>query len=65
MSKKCLYCQIELPDESVIDFCEKCGKRVWGDKMFNAIVQNMENARSNGDLCKPGTISNFSSEFQV
>ena len=50
MSKKCIYCGCEIPDEVVIDFCEKCGKNVWGEKMFNAIVQNMENAHENGDL---------------
>jgi len=51
MSKKCIYCNKEISDESVIDFCESCGKGVWGEKMFNAIVQNMETARENGDLC--------------
>lgn len=51
MVKKCIYCGAEISGESVIDFCEKCGKNVWGEKMFNAIVQNMETARENGDLC--------------
>ena len=49
--KKCIYCGEEIPQESVIDFCEKCGKNVWGEKMFKAIVENMEKARDNGDLC--------------
>ena len=70
MVKKCLYCREELPGESVIDFCEGCGKKVWGDKMFNAIVSNMEDARDRGDLChinntcelqsEPGSFNNFS-----
>ena len=51
MVKKCLYCQAELDDTCVIDFCEKCGVNVFGRKMFNTIVQNMENAREKGDLC--------------
>ena len=51
MTKKCIYCSAEIADESVIDFCEKCGKGVWGEKMFNAIVENMNNAKEKGDLC--------------
>ena len=39
-----------ISEESVIDFCENCGKDVWGDKMFNAILSNMNNARNKGDL---------------
>jgi len=50
MNKKCIYCKAEIPEESVIDFCPKCGIGVWGEKMFNAIVKNMEDARSRGDL---------------
>ena len=50
MSKKCIYCSKEISQESVIDFCSNCGKGVWGEKMFNAIVKNMEEARSKGDL---------------
>ncbi len=49
--KKCMYCKAEISDDCVVDFCEVCGKRTWGDKMFNAIIENMENARDNGDLC--------------
>jgi len=50
MNKKCIYCKEEIPGESVIDFCSRCGIGVWGEKMFNAIVKNMEEARSKGDL---------------
>ena len=56
MVKKCIYCGAEVSDSSVIDFCEKCGKGVWGEKMFNAIVKNMETARANGDLCHDNVI---------
>ena len=51
MVKKCVYCGVEISDESVIDFCERCGKGVWGEKMFKTILKNMEDARRNGDLC--------------
>ena len=50
MHKKCIYCEGLIPVESVVDFCGTCGKGVWGEKMFNAIVQNMEEARERGDL---------------
>lgn len=50
--KKCIYCGKEISDECVIDFCETCGKGVWGEKMFKAIVQNMEDARDRGDLSR-------------
>jgi len=54
--KKCIYCGAYIDKESVIDFCEKCGKNVWGEKMFNAIVDNMNKARENGDLCNSRVI---------
>jgi uncharacterized UBP type Zn finger protein len=57
MAKKCIYCGEHVPEESVIDFCERCGKSVWGEKMFNTIVSNMEKAREKGDLCYPKTIA--------
>jgi len=50
MPKKCIYCQQEISHESVIDFCERCGVGVFGKKMFDTIVSNMEDARDRGDL---------------
>jgi len=50
MAKKCIYCKEEIPQESVIDFCRRCGVGVWGEKMFQAILDNMEKSRTNGDL---------------
>jgi len=48
--KRCIYCGTPIEDKSVIDFCEKCGVGVFGPKMFNAIVQNMQEAERRGDL---------------
>jgi hypothetical protein len=50
MAKKCIYCSSEIPSDSVIDFCERCGVGVWGHKMFQTILKNMEDARERGDI---------------
>jgi hypothetical protein len=50
MAKKCIYCKRNVSEDSVIDFCDRCGIGVFGDKMFNAIVQNMQEAEQRGDL---------------
>ena len=50
MTKKCIYCKTDVPQESVIDFCDGCGVGVWGQKMFNTIKKNMEEARDSGNL---------------
>jgi len=57
MSKKCIYCGAEIEDDCVIDFCQRCGLNVWGEKMFNTIIKNMEDARDRGDLCHSRTSS--------
>jgi len=48
--KKCIYCTAEVDENSVIDFCEKCGINVFGKKMFYTIIQRMNEAREEGDL---------------
>ena len=45
-----MYCKCDVDETSVIDFCERCGKGVFGEKMFNAIIQNMREANNRGDL---------------
>ena len=52
--KKCIYCKCEVHEKSIIDFCERCGKEAFGDKMFSAIIQNMKDAGSRGDLNQGG-----------
>jgi len=48
--RKCVYCNVELESECVVDVCIRCGHDVWGEQMFSAIKENMEKARDNGDL---------------
>jgi len=48
--KNCIYCKAQLSDESAIEVCNLCGHQVWGEKMFQAIIDNMENAKETGDL---------------
>ena len=50
MTKRCIYCKTDIDENAVVDVCERCGVGVWGQKMFQAIKDNMENARANGDL---------------
>ena len=56
MSKKCIYCREKIDGSCVVDFCDRCGKAVWGEKMYAAIIENMEKARQKGDLCHSRTI---------
>jgi len=48
MVKRCVYCKAELDEKSLIDVCKRCGIAVWGEKMFNAILKNMESAKDEG-----------------
>ena len=45
-----MYCKKELSDERAIDVCNKCGISVWGEKMFNAILNNMNDEKKRGNL---------------
>ncbi len=51
MVKKCLFCNTDVEETSVIDFCERCGVSHFGRKLFDVIKNNMEEARERGDLC--------------
>lgn len=47
---RCVYCKCEINDDRAVDVCNRCGVKVWGEKMFQAIVDNMGNAKEKGDL---------------
>ncbi len=50
MTNVCVYCKREITDGRAVDVCNACGVGVWGEKMFQAIVDNMSHARESGDL---------------
>lgn len=50
MAKNCIYCKTPLEDSSVIDVCQRCGIGVWGEKMFQTIVDSMNQANDQGNL---------------
>jgi uncharacterized UBP type Zn finger protein len=49
--KCCVYCKGFVPDERAMDVCDRCGRGVWGEKMFLAIIEgtNKEKAIWNSD----------------
>lgn len=63
MAKNCIYCKTALDQDSVIDVCVRCGVGVWGEKMFAAIVENMESARDSGNLFQ-GSVTDSTSTKQ-
>jgi len=53
---KCVYCKGSVPEERVMQICDKCGCKVWGAKMFEAILKgtNSEAEKGNLDLGRVG-----------
>jgi hypothetical protein len=47
---KCLYCQTDVSNESPVGVCKRCGVKVWGDKMFNAILDGMNKEKEKGNM---------------
>jgi len=62
--KKCIYCGCEIDGSSVVDVCRTCMYQVWGEKMSEAIISNMERERDNGnmELWKIGAGTDFGVE---
>jgi hypothetical protein len=59
MAKHCIYCKNEIPQESVLDVCKRCGHGVWGEKMYNAIVEGMQKASTDGNLMQGSVTQKF------
>ena len=64
MVDKCLYCKCDLDDERAFSVCDRCGEKIWGKNMFNAIKDNMNSAKESGDLCHCNNTCNLSQEEQ-
>ncbi len=58
MAKRCVYCKRGMEEDSVVDVCRSCGHKVWGEKMFKAIEDNMRKAKDAGDLYQ-GSVTDF------
>lgn len=50
MVKNCIYCSAEIDSTSVVDMCQKCMHSVWGEKMTQAILDNMQREKDAGNL---------------
>ena len=61
--QKCMYCHSEIPDERPLTVCDNCGQKVWGKKMFNTIIQNMQEAKEKGDLCHSSPFTEFKTDL--
>ena len=59
MGKHCIYCKGEIPANAVLDVCERCGIGVWGQKMYEAIKKNMEDANDSGNLMQGSITQKF------
>jgi uncharacterized protein with PIN domain len=48
--KSCVYCRGEVPQERAMDVCDRCGRAVWGEKMFKTIVEGTNNEMEKGNM---------------
>ena len=55
MGGRCVYCNKVIVDERAMEICDSCGVKVWGQKMFKAILNTTNDAKKNDDLCMTNT----------
>jgi uncharacterized UBP type Zn finger protein len=48
--KCCVYCKGNVPEDRAMDVCDRCGRGVWGDKMFQHILQGTNDQMAKGNL---------------
>ncbi len=48
--KRCVYCKGDVPEARAMDVCDRCGVKVWGAKMFSAIIENTNKEMEKGNL---------------
>ncbi|MGA7896970.1 MAG: hypothetical protein WCA18_02040 [Candidatus Nanoarchaeia archaeon] len=48
-----------------MEICDRCGERVWGKKMFDAIKKTTDETRDKGDLeiMRPDLLDNNGNKF--
>jgi hypothetical protein len=56
MVKKCGFCKAGIPEDQAFEVCARCGHGIWGDKMYEAIKNNMQDSQKKGDLFQ-GSVS--------
>jgi len=48
--RRCVYCNSDLVDDRSMEICDRCGEKVWGKKMFDAIKKTTDEERDKGNL---------------
>lgn len=47
---KCVYCKKEVPSHRTMQICNDCGCKVWGPKMFEAILKGTDSEAEKGNM---------------
>lgn len=48
--KRCVYCKGDVPEDRAMDVCDRCGRGVWGEKMFKTILENTNSEKAKGNM---------------